>query len=989
MPDLDLPERLQDAVAGAYEIERELGGGGMSRLFVATERSLNRQVVIKVLPPDLASAVSAARFRQEIELAAQLQHPHIVPILAAGASKDLLYYIMPFVRGESVKQLLETSGRLPVRDAVRILAEVAAALGYAHRRGIVHRDIKPGNILMADGVAVLADFGVARAIFAARETDTLGDPTLTATGTSVGTPMYMAPEQALADRVIDGRADLYALGIVGYEMLAGQHPFATTSGQAMILAHLTQPAPEVVTLRPETPPSVNAAIARTLEKEPEKRYSTAEDFRQALENPKTPVPPAEQKIRPIAARVSVAIAAVAIAAVATGLLVRQRTHAVALDANLIAVAPFDVVDPDLKLWHEGMVDVLARNLDGAGPLRTVSPSMITKKWTGRGDRESAAALGNATGAGLAVFGSLIHSGSDSVSASVSVVDAKSGSVLGEVVRRDAASHMDRLTDSLTIGLLRELGRSRALASAEMSSVGTSSLPALKAFLRAEQFFRQSAWDSAFTYYERATTADSQFAIALSREGRALAWTPSASDSQPTRARPDWRELLERGARFNRGLAPHDSLLVATYGLLGTRFRDSKFYRSDYSMTKQIFTMLDSGVTKYPNDPEIWLTRCDAQYNMAYGPVIGVPERETLPSCDRAIALDSSLTPAYLHAVQVSFHYGTANGRRRLAAYLNQHPTDVLSDAMRLAYRLTDASLARDAESQQTIDTASNYLVGSTADLLAEWADSAETVVWMARRALETRAGRGADSLNRRELLSVWLGQRGHAIESQRTLPDVNRAIQFGVLDAMPSAAVDSLFTVIDTLSPRPEICAFCIFSLTGIRGDTARLRRTIRFMDSATKSHPDSTEVMKPFVRTSAHAWIALALHDTAGAMREFVAIPDSVCSSCGFIFLTRARLLTARGSFAEAAQVLDERGTKMRDNVIGTLTEFERGRVAEKLNDKPRAREAYQYVADMWQHGDPAFQRYVAASRTGLRRLNGENGATQMPLGAPPVESH
>ena len=197
MPDLDLPERLQDAVAGAYVVERELGGGGMSRLFVATERSLNRQVVIKVLPPDLSSAVSAARFRQEIELAAQLQHPHIVPILTSGASNGLLYYIMPFVRGESVKQLLATSGKLPVRDAVRILSEVATALGYAHRRGIVHRDIKPGNILMADGVAVLADFGVARAIFAARETDAVGDPALTATGMSVGTPTYMAPEQAL------------------------------------------------------------------------------------------------------------------------------------------------------------------------------------------------------------------------------------------------------------------------------------------------------------------------------------------------------------------------------------------------------------------------------------------------------------------------------------------------------------------------------------------------------------------------------------------------------------------------------------------------------------------------------------------------------------------------------------------------------------------------------------------------------------------------
>ena len=772
-------------------------------------------------------------------------------------------------------------------------------------------------------------------------------------------------------------------------MLAGQHPFSATSGQAMIMAHLTQPAPEVGQLRPETPPSVNAAIARTLEKEPGKRFRTAEDFRQALENVDTRAPSVTRRSWPSAAPVAVAIAAVAIAAVAIGFLVRRRTHVVALDANMIAVAPFDVVDPDLKLWHEGMVDVLARNLDGAGPLRTVSPSVITQQWTGRGDRESAAALGKATGAGLAVFGSLIHSGSDSVSASISVVDAKSGSVIGEVVRRDAASHMDRLTDSLTIGLLRELGRSRALASAEMSSVGTSSLPALKAFLRAEQFFRQSAWDSAFTYYERATTADSQFAIALSREGRALNWTPSASDSQPARARPDWTDLVARGARFNRGLAPHDSLLVATYGLIGKLANNTGDSRSDYVMQKHLFSMLDDGVTKYPNDPEIWLARCDAQYDLAYGPVIGVSERETLHSCDRAIALDSSLTPAYLHAIQVSFHYGTADGRRHLAAYLNQHPTDVLSDAMRLAYRLTDPSLARDAETRQTIDTASNYLVSSTADLLAEWGDSAETVIWMARRALETRAGRGADSLNRRDLLATWLAQRGHAIESMRTFPDAELETEFAALDAMPSSEVDSLRATFDTSFLRPASCWICAVSAHGIRGDTARLRRDIKSVESGIKSHPDSIHVHLPFVLASVRAWLALALHDTTGAMREFAAFPDSLCNSCGFVFLTRARLFIARGKYAEAAKVLDERGTKMRDNVIGTITEFERGRVAEKLNDKPRAREAYEYVADMWQHGDPAFQRYVADSRAGLRRLNGERGATQIPLDPPPAASH
>jgi hypothetical protein len=448
-------------------------------------------------------------------------------------------------------------------------------------------------------------------------------------------------------------------------------------------------------------------------------------------------------------------------------------------------------------------------------------------------------------------------------------------------------------------------------------------------------------------------------------------------------------LLARGARFNRGLAPHDSLLVAIYGLIGILNTDAEIQNPDYTTLKHLYSMLDDGTTRYPNDPEIWLARCDAQYELGYGPVYGVSERETLHSCDHAIALDSSLTPAYLHAVQMSFHYGTADGRRHLAAYLDQHPTDVLSDAMRLAYRLTDSSLARDAETRQTIDTASNYLVSSTADLLAEWGDSSETVIWMARRALETRAGKGADSLTRRDLLATWLAQRGHAIESMRTSPDAERETKFAALDAMPSTEVDSLMTALDTARLVPGRCWICLASAQGIRGDTARMRRGITGIESVIKSHPASRRIHLPFVLATMHAWVTLALHDTTGAMREIAALPDSLCNSCGFIFLTRARLLIARGKYAEAAKVLDERGTKMRDNVIGTITEFERGRVAEKLNDKPRAREAYEYVADMWQHGDPTFQRYVSDSRAGLRRLNGERGATQIPLDPPPAASH
>ncbi|MFI5249730.1 MAG: serine/threonine-protein kinase [Gemmatimonadales bacterium] len=227
----DLSERVQSVLGDAYHIERELPPGGMSRLFLATERSLDRQVVVKILPPELASEVSAARFQREVTLAAHLQHPHILPVLSAGSRDGILYYITPYVDGESLRQLLDREPKLPVNTAVRILTEAAGALARAHAAGVIHRDIKPVNILLQDGHALLADFGVARALHEATGTNRLTD-----VGTGIGTPGYMAPEQIAGERNVDARVDVYALAVVGYEMLAGKPPFTGATPQATAAA---------------------------------------------------------------------------------------------------------------------------------------------------------------------------------------------------------------------------------------------------------------------------------------------------------------------------------------------------------------------------------------------------------------------------------------------------------------------------------------------------------------------------------------------------------------------------------------------------------------------------------------------------------------------------------------------------------------------------------------------------------------------------------
>ncbi|HTL04976.1 MAG TPA: serine/threonine-protein kinase, partial [Gemmatimonadales bacterium] len=272
-----LAERLQASLGSQYRLERELGGGGMSRVFLAEETALGRKVVIKVLPPDLVAALSGDRFQREVRVAAGLQHPHIVPLLAAGVAGDVLYYTMPFVEGESLRARLARQGELPVAEATRLLREVTDALAYAHRQGIVHRDIKPDNILLSQGHAVVTDFGIAKALSAAGSSSGI-----TGTGVSIGTPSYMAPEQASGEPV-DQRADLYSLGAMGYEMLSGEPPFRGATAQALIAAQLTRSAPPLSEARPGIPTALAATIHRCLEKRQADRFQTAEELLAALD----------------------------------------------------------------------------------------------------------------------------------------------------------------------------------------------------------------------------------------------------------------------------------------------------------------------------------------------------------------------------------------------------------------------------------------------------------------------------------------------------------------------------------------------------------------------------------------------------------------------------------------------------------------------------------------------------------------------------------
>src|SRR5881398_2168408 len=285
--DKALAARLAQALGSAYTLEGEIGRGGMGVVFNARDERLKRRVAVKVLPPDLAFREEIRlRFLREAETAARLSHPHIVPIHSVGEGPDgLVYFVMAYVDGESLGAKLKRRGRLPPDEARRIMLETADALGAAHALGIIHRDVKPDNILLegSRGRVVVTDFGIAKAL-----SSTTGSATLTATGVAIGTPHFMSPEQAAGDREIDGRSDIYSLGVVGYQVLVGELPFRAPTVPGILMKHIAEPAPMIMEKRADCPEDLAACVMRCLEKEPESRWPTADALRRARESRSAP-----------------------------------------------------------------------------------------------------------------------------------------------------------------------------------------------------------------------------------------------------------------------------------------------------------------------------------------------------------------------------------------------------------------------------------------------------------------------------------------------------------------------------------------------------------------------------------------------------------------------------------------------------------------------------------------------------------------------------
>jgi eukaryotic-like serine/threonine-protein kinase len=982
-----LPPGFRDGLADRYRIQRELGRGGMATVYLAEDVKHHRPVAIKLLSPELASVLGHDRFLREIEIAAQLTHPHILPLHDSGTSAGLLYYVMPYIEGETLRARIAREKQLPLDEAVEITRKVANALAHAHSRGVIHRDIKPENILLADGEPIVADFGIARAVTAA------GGQHLTETGMALGTASYMSPEQALGESDLDARTDIYSLGCVLYEMLAGHPPYTGVSAQAIVARRLSEPVPALRTVRELVPHTVQLAVEKALARMPADRYSTAQAFAAALTAPvaertvRTPVRDVRAETVPVrtgrARRALYAGVILLIALLALVFWFRRPSASASLDADLIAVAPFDVRGAELASWGEGMVDYLSRSLDGAGSLRTVSPSTFLHRWSGRADPASAEALGRRTGSGLVVFGSVIKGGGDSLRLRATMLDVAGGTAIGEVEVQGDTLGIDRLADSLAVGLLTQLGRTRPVGAVRDAPLGGVSLSAIKEFLRGEQMYRRRNWDSSLVHYAKAVALDTTFALAYRRLALVLSWSPLSSTSFESPG-----AYTARAAAFNRGLPLRDSLLIEVLWL-GDRIDHEP--DSLFSLTKRELATLHEAVRRFPGDPEVWMALGEVQMHGYLSKGL-IPPSDVLASFDRAIALDSGFAPSFEHVFELAFHVGNVDRARAYAkAYVRIGSHDANSPELLLVAALLDSAGAESQAAASMVERANTLTLFRTGlEHLGGWADSSESAITLLRSLATGRhAASGPewvyDSLMWPKYLARALLSRGHLREAREVygsllaIPDIHAAwfgfldpaFDFGVLGVMSPDTVTAIMERNRRLFPTKAL-AWAYF-----QRDTLFLLRLAAEAAADAMSATDArTAARAQYQKGAADAYLTLIRGDSAAGLRALQAMPDSLClvlafNTCFFHKLTQARLLVARGDDRGAAAILDrDRWSYAPFHVLATL---ERARIAERLRERNLAVESYQRVVDLWRRADPELQPYVREAQDGLARLTGE----------------
>jgi serine/threonine-protein kinase len=631
-------------LAGRYTLERELGRGGMATVYLARDQRHNRTVAVKILQPYVAAHLGPQRFLREIEIAASLTHPHILPLHDSGESGDLLYYVMPFVEGESLRERLLRDGPLPLADALRITREVADALGYAHARGVVHRDIKPGNILLEAGHAVVADFGIARALSA------VGGEDLTSSGLMIGTPVYMSPEQ-VAGSSADGRSDLYSLGCVLYEMLTGSPPFSGPSPQAVAALHVRERPVSLEVALPSTPPAVAHAVEVVLQKNPDDRFPTAEKFVDALTTAVPGLAVRRDRVR----RRWIAAAAAAVFLAALPLALSRPNHP--LDIGRIVVYPVSasaakagVVAPD-----EITLALLA-SLNSTASLVGIDASRLRGGKAAAGGAGAEDEIARKQRAAFYVNARLLTP--DSLHLLLDLHDLRGDTLIHRTLDFPPGTNAWAIGVRAALELLPMLiptgGRQ------DLPSLQGRSPRALAAYFRGEQAYRSAAFEDALGHFRTAVQVDSSFALAALRGAMVASWS-----ERPKEALEMARVAVSLGA------------LPARLTHLAHGLEDLMAGRADSAVGRFRLTLaLD------PENVEAWMGLAETYHHL-------LPRQPQLDSLAedaylRVRQLDREFAPAIFHLIEYAVRRGdVAESERLLARFAAARPDSVALAPVRL------------------------------------------------------------------------------------------------------------------------------------------------------------------------------------------------------------------------------------------------------------------------------------------------------------------
>ncbi len=726
--DMTLIDLLRSELGERYTIERELGGGGMSVVFVAMERALERRVVIKVLSPELGQSVNLDRFKREIATLATLQHPQIVPIFSAGQAGEVLYYVMPFVAGESLGARLARDGPLPAAEVIRLLTPLARALAFAHREGVVHRDIKPDNILLAQGEPVLADFGIAKVL-----RDGAAHGSLTSAGMSIGTVTYMAPEQVLADPSIDGRADVYSLAAVGYELLSGSAPF-TGSPQQVMSAHVVKTPPPLAETAPATPAALQDVIARGMAKEMADR-PTADEFAVMLLDAASAASNTMRAAAHVSATHSATATAsgggrtrlvasigimVALAAGATWWIAGRdgrasMTGAVTNERPGLAVLPFERIGgPDDAYIAAGLTDELMSQLAEIPELRVAARTSV------RAYADSAlppSELGQRLDVRALVEGSVQRIG-EQLRVSTRLVDVRDGSTLWS--ERYERNVRDLFTVQREIGgaVVAALGPRLGLSGQRgRSEAGTKDAQAYDLFLRARYALDQRGLDSlrtAIALFTQATERDPQFARAFAGVAEATALLPQYGGGSYAEHETSIRASAARALSIDSALAaPHMALGLLAKGTGAWRVAEQEFNLSlaqqgDFAPAHQslgelLLTLgrVDDAIRALARAAAIEPANAPMVAEFAFALVVGGQVDSAQRVIDRALAQDSRNVFTLFTRAVILERLGDADGA--LSAMLqavDRAPLPLfVGGTVRLARRANDSSAEQRARLQ--------------------------------------------------------------------------------------------------------------------------------------------------------------------------------------------------------------------------------------------------------------------------------------------------